>query len=154
MITDSPLAELGISLLLFSIAPALVSLGARIRPIRALARRGPAARRAIVLACVLLSWALNLGLYAWLAWRWAKFTYAHPNLMEATCANQAGWTEKAIWTIFMVPRQLREIPCLDRVYLELSPTSPLVVMHPTTMLSLISILVVSTLTRRLYRARE
>jgi hypothetical protein len=147
-------SDLGILLLVFSVAPALVSLIARIRPIRALAQRGLTARRVMIIAAALLSWVLNLSLYAWFAWYWARFTYAHPNLMEATCADQAGWTERAIWIVLMVPRQLRGMSCLDHVYQELNPTSSLMVMHPTIILSLVSIMMTSILTWRIHRTKK
>lgn len=150
MAIGSLLADLGLAFLIFSIAPVLVSLVARIRPIRALAQRGPAARRAIILAAVLLSLALNLGLYAGFAWYWARFTYANPNLMEATCAHQKGWSEREIWVTFMIPPQLREMSCLDRVHRGLYPTWSLLVTHPTLLLSLTSIVVAGELTRRAF----
>jgi hypothetical protein len=154
MTAKSTLTEVGALLLVFSIAPVLISLAARIRPIRALARRGPAAHRAIILAAVLLSLTLNLGLYAGFAWYWARFTYAHPNLMEATCADQVGWTEKAIWITLMVPQRLREISCLDHVYQGLNPTSSIAIMHPTIILSLVSTLVTGILMWRIHQTKE
>jgi len=154
MTVKSILTEVGTLLLVFSIAPVLISLVARIRSIRALAQRGPTAHRAIILAAVLLSLALNLGLYAGFAWYWARFTYTHANLMEATCADQVGWTEKAIWITLMVPQQLREISCLDHVYRELNPTSSIVIMHPTIILSLVSTLVTGILTWIIYRTKK
>ena len=154
MAIGSLLADLGLAFLVFSIAPALVSLVTRIRPVRSLAQRGPTAHRAIIFASILFSWALDFGLYAWFAWYWAKFTHAHPNLMEATCVDQEGWSVEEIRVTFMIPWQLREMSCLDRVHQGLNPIWSLLVTHPITLLSIVSIPVAGGLTWWTHKARE